>query len=98
VAESSQLRRRLDLEGDGDVRGRPIATPRPRVGLGAVLRVAVAPEELRRLPLDHREGFVLSHIDGDTNLATLFDLSGMEPDEVARIVDRLLALGAVLIA
>ena len=91
-SESSQLRRRRDLE-----RERSIVTPRPRVGLGAVLRVAVGPVDLRALPLDHREGFILSLIDGDTNLATLIDLSGMDPDEVTRIVDRLLTLGAILI-
>jgi hypothetical protein len=95
-AESSQLRRRFDLERAAGRRG-SIVTPRPRVGLGAVLRVALRPDELRSLPLDHRDGFILSQIDGSTDLATLIDLSGMEPDEVTRIVDHLLALGAILV-
>ncbi len=51
--------------------------------LGAILVVKTSPEELKGFELDNVSGFLLSRIDGSTDVETLLDLGG---------VPRLLAL------
>jgi hypothetical protein len=51
--------------------------------------------ELSRAPIDHRDAFVLSLIDGKTSVAQIVDASGMPRREVAAILDRLVQLGIV---
>jgi hypothetical protein len=49
-----------------------------RIGpLDRVPTVMVAAEQLRWLSIDHRAGFLLSHIDGVSNLEMILDVSGM---------------------
>ena len=48
-----------------------------------------------KLPLDSRAAFVLMHVDGKTNLRTLIDVTGMIPDEIVVILERLLELHAI---
>ncbi len=49
-----------------------------RIGpLDRVPVVMVAAEQLRWLSIDHRAGFLLSHIDGVSNLEMILDVSGM---------------------
>jgi hypothetical protein len=43
----------------------------------AVLVVALSPGELKRFSLDHVSGFLLSLVDGRTDVETLLDLSGL---------------------
>jgi hypothetical protein len=43
----------------------------------AVLVVAVSPDELKRLGLDHVGGFLLSLMDGSTSVDTLLDICGL---------------------
>jgi hypothetical protein len=42
-----------------------------------ILSVAVSPDELKSFALDHVSGFLLSMIDGLTDIDTLLDLSGL---------------------
>lgn len=72
-----------------------IPTPRPRLSLGAIPRRIVDNNGVMLLPLDHRAAFVLMHIDGKTNLRTLIDVTGMVPEEVVAMVERLLELHAI---
>jgi hypothetical protein len=65
------------------------------MAMTAVAERVVSDHELVTLPLDHRAGFVLSHIDGTTDLRTLIDLCGMSHEELVAVVDRLLALRAI---
>jgi len=58
--------------------------------------VIMPPDSLKRLPLDHRAGFVLSLIDGSVDLETLVDLSAMERDEVLALVRHLCDSGIVV--
>ena len=51
--------------------------------------------DLTKLPLSPLEGFVLSRIDGAAPLAVLADLTNLDPEQVERIVERLIELGAV---
>lgn len=57
--------------------------------------VVKPPHELRALPLDHRAGFVLTHIDGRTDLQSVIDLTGLPEQETLAIVASLLSLGAL---
>ncbi len=62
-----------------------------RIGsLERVPFVAVPQEQLRWLSLDHRAGFVLSHVDGNCSLEQILDVSGMPPLDALRILYELL--------
>ncbi len=63
--------------------------------LDARPRVLVSGSAVKALALDHRAAFVLAQVDGATTYESLLDLSGMPPFETLRILDRLLALGAI---
>ena len=65
------------------------------MAMTAVPERAVSDRELMTLPLDHRAGFVLSHVDGATDLRTLIDVCGMDHDELVGVVERLVALRAI---
>jgi hypothetical protein len=51
--------------------------------------------EVMGLVMDHREGFLLSLIDGRTSIATLIDLAAMPRHKVLIIIGRWLAMGVV---
>jgi len=51
--------------------------------------------ELTSAPIDHRDAFVISLIDGKMNVAAIVDASGMARREIAAILDRLVQLGIV---
>lgn len=51
--------------------------------------------ELASAPIDHRDAFVLSLIDGRTSTQGLVDLAAMPDGEVVAILDRLAKLGIV---
>lgn len=51
--------------------------------------------ELRALPLDARQGFLLSRLDGAASLEDLAALTGLEPERVQAMLRELVALGAV---
>ena len=54
--------------------------------MNQVPTVAVPPEQLRWLTLDHRAGFLLSHVDGVSSLEEILDISGMPHLEAMRII------------
>jgi hypothetical protein len=75
--------------------GRPItndAWARSRLGSPVV---TMESESLKRLPLDHRAGFVLSLMDGSIDLDTVIDLCGMEREEALDLVRDLYESGVV---
>ena len=51
--------------------------------------------EMSAAPLDHRDAFVLSLIDGQMTVEQIVDASGMARPAVAAILDRLVQLGIV---
>ena len=58
--------------------------------------VVVMPvERLKRLPLDHRAGFLLSLMDGAIDLDTMVEIAGMDRSEVLRLVRDLFESGVV---
>jgi len=63
--------------------------------LGRVPRLAIKPEEVMWLNLDHRAGFLLSQIDGTVDFESLFALSGLPRLDTARILATLMAEGVI---
>ena len=60
-----------------------------------VPRLAIKPEEVMWLNLDHRAGFLLSQIDGTVDYESLFALSGLPRLDTARILSALLLDGVI---
>jgi len=54
--------------------------------LDRVPRVVMGVGGLRELAIDHRAGFLLSHIDGVSSLETILDVSGMARLDAVRIL------------
>jgi hypothetical protein len=70
-------RPKLDVHGSNDAWARSV------VGLP---RVTVTVAVLKKLPLDHRTGFLLSLMDGTLDLETIIELSAMDHDEALALV------------
>ena len=64
----------------------------PLVG---VPRLAIKPEEVMWLNLDHRAGFLLAQNDGSVDYEALFALSGLPRLDTARILANLIADGVI---
>ena len=63
--------------------------------LSGVPRLAIQPEEIMWLNLDHRAGFLLAQIDGVVDYDSLFALSGLPRLDTARILANLIADGVI---
>src|SRR5512138_2691819 len=63
--------------------------------LTRIPRLAIKPEEVMWLNLDHRAGFLLAQIDGTVNYDALFALSGLPRLDTARILANLIADGVI---
>jgi tetratricopeptide (TPR) repeat protein len=63
--------------------------------LQAVPRLAIKPDEIIWLNLDHRSGFLLAQIDGTVDYESLFALSGLPRLDTARILANLIADGVI---
>jgi hypothetical protein len=63
--------------------------------LSNVPRLAIKPEEVMWLNLDHRAGFLLAQIDGVVDYEDLFALAGLPRLDTARILASLLAEGVI---
>ena len=50
---------------------------------------------MSELSLDHRAGFIVSFIDGANTIEDMIDISGVPRTEVLRVLDELLAQGAI---
>lgn len=91
--------RRLYAAGDAEdallLAGTVSPPPPLRWSLASVPVLAMKTDELVRLPLDHRAGFLLSHVDGASSFETLLDLVPLPESEVIGIVESLLALGVI---
>jgi hypothetical protein len=73
-----------------------VAMYESKVGpLAAIPRLAIKPEEVMWLNLDHRAGFLLSQIDGTVDFDALFALSGLPRLDTARILATLIADGVI---
>ncbi len=64
--------------------------------MATIPRLAIKPEEVLWLNLDHRAGFLLAQIDGLVNYEDLFALSGLPRLDTARILATLLQEGVIV--
>jgi hypothetical protein len=67
-----------------------------RIGsLRRVPRILVKPQEMSRLALDHRAGFLIALVDGVSSIETILDMSGMPAFETLRTLLDLEAQGVL---
>ena len=58
-----------------------------RIGpLDQIISVAISPEEVQWLALDHRAGFLLSLVDGQSTVDEILDISGMTRLDALKII------------
>jgi len=57
--------------------------------------LAMSPEQIKRLPLNHRAGFLLSQMDGAVDLEMLLAIAGMPPEEALRLIRDLYESGVI---
>jgi hypothetical protein len=67
----------------------------PLVRTSDVPRVTLTPEECTMLGLGTREGYVLSLLDGETDVETVCDISVLPPHEALEAISALCARGIV---
>lgn len=92
---SSRAPVRVDDVGDAAV---AIAAKHGRISRAVVIgapKVLRTRQQLEEAPINHRDAFVLSLIDGKTSVQGVVDLAAMPEGEVLAILDRLAALGIV---
>jgi len=63
----------------------------------AIPRVLISTEEIAALPIDHRAGFLLAHVDGMQTVAELLDVCPMPITEALRHLGTLERLGVVVL-
>ncbi len=95
----------LDEPGDTHPRSETRLSTRPQMSAvddelwaGSMIGMpvlAVPPAELRLLPLDPRAAFLLSQMDGRTDLDTVLELSAMSRAKALRLVRQLYVSGVV---
>ena len=62
-----------------------------------VLRLAMAPDEIQGLTLDHRSGFLISFIDGTATVDEILDMSGMPQLDALRLLYEMREQGVVAV-
>lgn len=80
-----------------DAESEPFARLEPPLARSAVPRMCMAAAELVALPLDHRSGFLLSHIDGQRSVEEIIDVSHLSADDTLEVLSALVALRAIAI-
>ena len=60
-----------------------------------VPRVLRSNHEIASMPIDHRGGFLLAHVDGVHTVDELLDVCAMPEDEAVRLIEQLVAIGAI---
>ncbi len=61
----------------------------------SIPNVRKSPSELASLPLDHRCGFLLAHVDGVQTLGEILDVCAMPADEALGLIRELEVLGVI---
>jgi len=65
--------------------------------LTSVPQVNVSPGELLGLPLDHRAGFMLTRVDGASDVEAILNVAGMPETEAFELLEKLLTIGVLSI-
>lgn len=70
----------------------PLASLTERHGIP---RVLVGPEEIAKLPIDHRAGFLLGVIDGMQTMEEILDVCAMPPNDALELIRTLVDMGVI---
>jgi hypothetical protein len=65
--------------------------------MAAIPVLAVSTSELARLALDHRAGFIVSLVDGVSEVEMILDVSAMPADDALAILADLVARGIIIL-
>ncbi|HSO35591.1 MAG TPA: hypothetical protein VLT33_23845 [Labilithrix sp.] len=68
-----------------------------QISRSATPRLCMRAAEIVALPLDHRSGFLLSHIDGKRTVEEVIDVSHLSPPDTLEVIASLIMLGAITI-
>lgn len=60
-------------------------------------RVLLSPQEISKLPIDHRAGFLLGFIDGMQTMEEILDVCAMPPGEALDLIRSLVDMGVIVI-
>lgn len=60
-----------------------------------VPRVLGSKDEIAMMPIDHRGGFLLAHVDGVQTVEEILDVCAMPEDEAVDLLEQLVAMGAI---
>jgi hypothetical protein len=89
----------VELRVDGDAE--PASTQRelPSAGdyFSRIPKLAVGAQDLKLLVLDHREGFLVSRVDGKSTIETILDVCAMSADEALELLESLVERGVLVI-
>ena len=61
----------------------------------SIPRVLLGPQEISKLPIDHRAGFLLGFIDGMQTMEEILDVCAMPPNEALELIRALVDLGVI---
>jgi hypothetical protein len=70
----------------------PLAQLLSKTGVPRILRPL---SELAHLPIDHRAGFLLAHVDGRQTMEEILDVCAMPEAEALAVIDRLRKMGVL---
>jgi hypothetical protein len=86
-----------DVDAELDDPASDFVVPPRVIPMTATPRLCMRASELVALPLDHRSGFLLSHIDGKRTVENVVDVSHLSPEDTLEALGSLIALGAITI-
>jgi len=69
--------------------------PEPALRSSDIPHVAITVDEVREHALDHREGYVLSLVDGLSSVSALCDITGLPREETMRVLSELCDRGVI---
>ncbi|MBS2012106.1 MAG: hypothetical protein JST00_04430 [Deltaproteobacteria bacterium] len=90
-----------DTESAIHTRPTPVPPPpQPIAGLSLTMRQSIprvlkSPQEISKLPIDHRAGFLLAHFDGMQTLEEILDICAMPTDEALSLITELQEMGVI---
>jgi hypothetical protein len=73
----------------------PASEARPILPRHAIPWLIVTFDDLRAMPLDPRDGFILSLVDGRSSIEMIIDLATLPEAETLTVLMRLLKVGAI---
>ncbi len=86
-----------EVDAELDDPASDFVVPPQVIPMSAIPRLCMRASELVALPLDHRSGFLLSHIDGKRTVENVVDVSHLSPVDTLEAIGSLIALGAITI-